>query len=128
MRCVQQPCTNCKKHGNTCLQKVIDLYGDVDLGACIWCSVRGVGCSISQRGKGARGARSPKKDFGKRKVSKVSEGEDSDKGRVAKKVRPIEVMLARSLPPAFTPLPPPLPSPATPLFLSSPPSPVPSEV
>src|SRR3979490_1859590 len=119
MRCVQKPSTNCKKHGNTCLQKVIDLYRDVDLGACVWCSVRGVGCSISQRGKGARGARSPRKDSGKgkRKASKVSEDEGSDEERGGKKARSHEVMLARSPPPKFTTLLIPLPSPATLLFL-----------
>src|SRR3979490_127508 len=66
-RCAQLPYTNCKKHGNTCLQMVIDLYGDVDFRACMWCSVQGVGCSISKRGKGARGSRSPRKDSGKDK-------------------------------------------------------------
>ena len=39
MRCVQQACTNCKKHRNMCLCKVIDIYGDVDLRACVWCLV-----------------------------------------------------------------------------------------
>ena len=102
----------------------------MDLRACIWCLVQGVGCSISQRGKGARGARSPKKDSGKgkRKASEVSKGEESDEGRVAKKARSSEVILVRSPPPTFALLLPPLPSPATPLFLSSLPSPVPSEV
>src|SRR3979490_2426908 len=73
-RSANPPCTNFKKRGNTCLRQVIDLYGDVDLGACIWCSVRGVGCSISQRCKGARGADGPKKEAGKgkRKGSEAS--------------------------------------------------------
>ena len=79
------------------------------------------------------GAKSPKKDSGKgkRKVSKVSEGEESDEERVVKKVRSIEVTPARSParspPPTFTLLPPPSPSPATPLFLLTPPSPTPPE-
>ena len=38
-RCAQQACMNCKKQENTSLCKVIDLYGDVDLRACIWCLV-----------------------------------------------------------------------------------------
>src|SRR3979490_2737174 len=76
-RSANPPCTNCKKWGNTCLRRVIDLYGDVDLGACIWCSVRGVGCSIKQWVRGVRGAGSPKKSSGKgkRKASQGSKGE-----------------------------------------------------
>src|SRR3979490_511836 len=80
VRSANPPCTNCKKWGNTCLHRVIDLYRDVDLGACIWCEVRGVGCSIKQRVKGARGAGRPKKSSGKGKwkVSELSEGEVLD--------------------------------------------------
>src|SRR3979490_2090679 len=59
-RCAQDPCSNCTKRGNTCLRRVVDLYGDVDLGACVWYSLRGLGCSIKQRLRGARGPRSPK--------------------------------------------------------------------
>src|SRR3979490_1792006 len=125
------PCTNCKKRGNTCLHWVIDLYGDVDRGACVWCSVRGVGCSIKQQVRGTRGAGSPKKSLGKgkRKASEVSEGEVSDgSGGEGPSRRTPEVRPARSLPPTFTPLPPPpmSPSPATPLFVESfSPTPVP---
>src|SRR3979490_1419301 len=74
------PCTNCKKRGNTCLCRVIDLYGEVDLGACIWCLVQGVSYLIKQRVRGARGAGSPKKSSGKgkRKASELSKGEVSD--------------------------------------------------
>ena len=39
----------------------------------MWCSLRGVGCSIKQRVRGARGPRSPKKSSGKGK-NKESEG------------------------------------------------------
>ena len=79
-RSANPPCTNCKKkQGNTCLCQVIDLYRDVDLGACIWCLVRGVGCSIKQRVRGVRGPRSPRKSSGKgkRKASELSKGKDS---------------------------------------------------
>ena len=50
----------------------------------MWCSLRGVGCSIKQRVRGARGPRSPKKSSskgkgkGKEKESEVSGGEGSD--------------------------------------------------
>src|SRR3979490_571355 len=126
-RAANPPCTNCKKWGNTCLCRVIDLYGDVDLGACIWCSVRGVGCSIKQQVRGARGAGSPKKSSGKgkRKASEVSEGEvlDGSRGEGPSRCTP-EVRPVRSLPPTFTPLPPPpmppppmSPSPANTLFV-----------
>ena len=127
-RCVNHPCTNCKKRGNTCLHRVIDLYGDVDLRACMWCSVLGVGCSIKQRVRGVRGPRSPKKslDKGKRKVSELSEDEDMDEVMVKEflEALPVKTPKARSLPPMFTPLAPlpPSPSPAIPLFLYSPPT------
>ena len=41
-------CTMCVKRKNTCLCRVIDVYGDVDLGACVWCQERSVWCSIAQ--------------------------------------------------------------------------------
>src|SRR3979490_874656 len=103
-------CTNCKKQGNTCLCRVIDLYRDVDLGACVWCLVRGVGCSIKQWVRGARGAGSPKKSSGKGKwkASELSEGKVSDgsRGEGPSRHTP-EGRPVRSPPPTFTPLPPP---------------------
>src|SRR3979490_686270 len=123
-RSANPPCTNCKKRGNTCLRQVIDLYRDVDLRACIWCSVRGVGCSIKQQVRGARGTGSPKKSSGKgkRKVSEISEGEVSDgsRGEGLSRCTP-EMRPVRLPPPTFTPLPPPpmSPPPATPLFMDS---------
>src|SRR3979490_2406418 len=125
-RSANPPCTNCKKRGNTCLRRVIDLYGDVDRGACVWCSVRGVGCSIKQQVRGARGAGSPKKSSGKGK-RKASEVSDGSRGEGPSRCTP-EVRPARSPPPTFTPLPPPpmSPSPATPLLVDSPfPTPTP---
>jgi hypothetical protein len=47
VRCATRACTTCVKRGNTCLRKVVDLYGDIDLGACVWCGLWSVKCSIS---------------------------------------------------------------------------------
>ena len=33
----EKACATCVKRKNTCLRWVIDVYGDVDLRACIWC-------------------------------------------------------------------------------------------
>ena len=34
----KKACATCVKQKNTCLRRVIDVYGgDVDLGACVWC-------------------------------------------------------------------------------------------
>ena len=33
----EKVCMTCVKRKNTCLCRVIDMYGDVDLGACVWC-------------------------------------------------------------------------------------------
>ena len=30
-------CTTCVKRKNTCLRRVINIYGNIDLGACVWC-------------------------------------------------------------------------------------------
>jgi hypothetical protein len=58
----------CVKRGNTCLRRIVDLYGDIDLGACVWCSQWSMKCSISLRGKGSgEGA-------GKRKRSEDGKG------------------------------------------------------
>ena len=47
-RASEKACATCVKRKNTCLHWVIDVYGDVDLGACIWCQERSVRCSIAQ--------------------------------------------------------------------------------
>ena len=36
-RASEKACATCVKQKNTCLRRVIDVYGDVDLGACVWC-------------------------------------------------------------------------------------------
>ena len=36
-RASEKACATCVKWKNTCLCWVIDVYGDVDLGACVWC-------------------------------------------------------------------------------------------
>ena len=36
-RASKKACVTCMKRSNTCLHWVIDIYSDVDLGACIWC-------------------------------------------------------------------------------------------
>ena len=36
-RASEKACTTCIKRKNTCLCRVIDMYGDIDLGACVWC-------------------------------------------------------------------------------------------
>ena len=36
-RASEKACATCVKRKNTCLRWVINVYGDVDLGACVWC-------------------------------------------------------------------------------------------
>ena len=36
-RASERACTTCVKRKNTCFCRVVDVYGDVDLGACVWC-------------------------------------------------------------------------------------------
>ena len=47
-RALEKACVMCVKRKNTCLCRVIDVYSDVDLGACIWCQERSMRCSIAQ--------------------------------------------------------------------------------
>ena len=44
----EKACATCVKRKNTCLRRVIDVYGDVNLGACVWCQECSVRCSIAQ--------------------------------------------------------------------------------
>jgi hypothetical protein len=79
-RTVEKPCVLCRKCGSSCLCVVVNDFGDVDLGACMWCRTWSVGCSITlHRCQGAvskaRTEDMPKS--GKRKVSEVDKSEDS---------------------------------------------------
>ena len=47
-RASEKACVTCVKQKNMCLHRVIDVYGDVDLGACVWCQERSVQYSIAQ--------------------------------------------------------------------------------
>ena len=49
-RASEKACMTCIKRKNICLRQVIDMYGNVDLGACVWCQERSVWCSIAQQG------------------------------------------------------------------------------
>ena len=44
----EKACMMCVKRNNMCLCRVIDTYGDIDLGACVWCQEGSVWCSIAQ--------------------------------------------------------------------------------
>jgi hypothetical protein len=70
---------------------MVDNFGNMDLGACMWCRTCSVGCSTAQcqRRGGARKAQTESKPTsGKRKVSKVEESEDDEgEGTLSKKVK-----------------------------------------
>jgi hypothetical protein len=68
VRCAAWPCMTCVKQGNTCLCKIVDLYGDINLGACVWCSQQSVKHSILLHGKGNG------EGTGKRKQNEDSKG------------------------------------------------------
>jgi hypothetical protein len=88
-RFVENPCLACKKRGDSCLRIIVNDLGNIDLGACVWCKARSVGCSTAQcQGRQVKaktnGEEGPK---GKRKASvldsEASEGEEPS----AKKMR-----------------------------------------
>ena len=53
-RASEKVCMMCVKWKNTCLRQVINTYGDVDLGTCVWCQEQSVQCSIAQRGRAGK--------------------------------------------------------------------------
>ena len=97
----KKACAMCVKRSNTCLRWVIDVYGDVDLGACVWCQERSVRCSISQRGRAGKtsGEKRKRSEKGKEKAEQTSdEDESSDEEPLVKKARVAEV-IAEDTPP-----------------------------
>jgi hypothetical protein len=91
-RIVKKPRAVCKKCSDSCLRVVIDDFGNIDLGACMWCKARSVGCSTVQRRcrsgvskAKAKGDEEPK--GGKRKASEVGSEGSEDKEPLAKKVK-----------------------------------------
>ena len=94
-RASEKVCMTCVKRKNMCLHQVIDTYGDVDLGACVWCQERSVQCSIAQRGWVGKtlGKKRKRSEKGKEKVEQTSDEEDSsDEELPSKKVRVAEVV------------------------------------
>ena len=97
----EKACMMCVKQTNTCLRRVINMYGDVDLGACVWCQECSVRCSIAQRGRAGKslGQKRKRSEKGKEKVEESSDEEDSsDKEPLVKKARVAEVV-AEDTPP-----------------------------
>ena len=100
-RASEKACTMCVKRKNTCLHQVIDTYGDIDLGACVWCQERSVRCSIAQRGRAGKslGEKRKRSEKGKEKAEESLDEEDSsDKEPLVKKARVAEVV-AEDTPP-----------------------------
>ena len=92
----------CVKQKNTCLCRVIDMYGNVDLGACVWCQERSVRCSIAQRGQAGKtlGEKRKRSETGKEQVERTLDEEDSsDEELLSKKVRVTEVVAENTPPP-----------------------------
>ena len=78
-----------------CLCRVLDVYGDVDLGACVWCQERSVRCSIAQRGRAGKtsGEKRKRSEKGKEKAEPTSDEEP-----LVKKAKVAEVV-AEDTPP-----------------------------
>ena len=100
-RSSKKACTTCVKRRNTCLHQVIDVYGDVDLGACIWCQEQSVRCSIAQRGRVGKtsGEKRKRSEKGKETAEPTSdEDKSSDEEPLVKKAKVAEVV-AEDTPP-----------------------------
>jgi hypothetical protein len=89
-RIVEKACAACAKCGDSCLHVIVNDFGDIDLGACVWCKARSVGCSTAQhRGQGGASkakAKDAEEPNDKRKASEVK-SEDSEEEPLAKKFR-----------------------------------------
>ena len=97
----KKACTTCVKRTNTCLHRVINTYGDVNLRACVWCQERSVRCSIAQRGQAGKslGEKRKRSEKGKEKAEESSDKEDSsDEEPLVKKARVTKV-IAEDMPP-----------------------------
>ena len=71
------------------------MYGDVDLGACVWCQERSVWCLIAQRGRVGKssGEKRKRSEKGKEKAEGSSDEEDSsDEEPLVKKAKVAEVV------------------------------------
>ena len=102
-RASEKACTTCVKRTNTCLRRVIDMYGDVDLGACVWCQEQSVRCSIAQRGRAGKtsGKKRKRSEKGKEKAERTSDEDESlDKEPPVKKAKVAEVVAEDTPPPA----------------------------
>ena len=101
-RASEKACTTCVKRKNTCLRRVIDVYGDVNLGACVWCQERSVQCSIAQQGWVGKtsGKKRKRSEKGKEKAEQTSdEDESSDEEPLVKKAKVAEVVAKGTPPP-----------------------------
>ena len=105
-RTSEKACATCVKRSNTCLRWVIDVYGNVDLGACVWCQERSVRCSIAQRGRAGKtsGKKRKRSEKGKEKAEQASDkDESSDEEPLVKKAKVAEGVAEETPPvPEFT--------------------------
>ena len=88
-------CTMCVKQGNTCLHWIVDTYGNIDLGACVWCQERSVQCSIAQQGHGkSSGEKRKRSEKGKEKAEgTLDEDHILDEESPSKKIKVAESLL-----------------------------------
>jgi hypothetical protein len=85
---VEKSCTACTKHGDSCLPVVVNDFGDINLGACVWCKARAVGCNTAQRrGRQAKAKVAEEPKDNKRKASKADSGASKAEGPSPKKVK-----------------------------------------
>ena len=92
----------CIKQKNTCLHRIIDTYGNIDLGACVWCQEQSVWCSIAQRGQVGKssGEKRKRSEKGKEKAERtLDEDLSSDEEPLVKKAKVAEVVAEDTLPP-----------------------------
>ena len=78
------------------------MYGNVNLGVCIWCQEQSVWCSIAQQGHVGKslGEKRKRSEKGKEKVERtLDEDNSSDEEPLVKKVKVAEVVAEDTPPP-----------------------------
>ena len=101
-RASERACTTCIKQKNTCLCWIVDTYGDINLGACVWCQERSVWRSIAQRGHVGKNSGEKRKrgKKGKEKAERTLDEDHSlDEELLVKKAKVTEVITEDTPPP-----------------------------
>ena len=84
-----------------CLRQIVDMYGDIDLRACIWCQERSVRCSIAQQGCAGKGSGEKRQrgEKGHEMAERTWDKDDSSDEELPSKRAKVAEVIAEDTPP-----------------------------